>query len=197
MPMPRKEDPIRNCQHCGQLMQRKIYNGRLEDRAVLLRRKYCNQACMAMAFIHQEPSQYTLYTRLRKKLQKSHCEICGSSMNLCNHHRDGNWKNNDPSNFRTLCNSCHTKLHHQQGDLLQKKEKPPCYVCGRQSYRLGLCNTCRTRQRRNGNPYLVRRWNGSSWQVCVAPSGRSGLLSLESPQECQTVSPDCEHSETQ
>lgn len=42
--------------------------------------------------------------------KKSRCENCGSTKNLMVHHKDGNRKNNKPSNLKTLCWSCHEKL---------------------------------------------------------------------------------------
>ncbi len=41
--------------------------------------------------------------------KKSRCERCGSTKNLMVHHKDGNRKNNKPSNLETLCWSCHEK----------------------------------------------------------------------------------------
>ena len=42
--------------------------------------------------------------------KKSKCETCGSTKNLMVHHKDGNRKNNSPSNHKTLCWSCHEKI---------------------------------------------------------------------------------------
>ena len=111
-----------------------------------------------------------------RKMRKEFCEICGNTKMLCAHHIDGNWTNNNPSNIQTLCNSCHTTLHHQQGDLGQKQSKPPCLVCGKPSYRLTekLCNTHRTRLRRYGSPLLVRKQIGASWRLVWDRSGLSG-----------------------
>lgn len=39
--------------------------------------------------------------------KKSKCQRCGSTKNLMVHHKDGNRKNNKPSNLETLCWSCH------------------------------------------------------------------------------------------
>lgn len=173
MAHPRKADPGKYCQHCGTRLERKRFNGTLEDMNRFLLRKYCDQTCMALHYMHNNPSKEAVYKRL-EKIQKSRCEICGTTENLCNHHRDRNWRNNDPSNFQTLCNSCHTSLHHARGDILKKKENLPCYVCGKPSYRSGLCNTCRTRQRRHGSPYLKRIRIGASWQVVMDASGLNG-----------------------
>ena len=39
------------CEYCGKKLERKRYNGRLEDFGVFNRRKYCNKDCMRKAFI--------------------------------------------------------------------------------------------------------------------------------------------------
>lgn len=40
------------------------------------------------------------------------CETCGSKKYLDIHHDDENRSNNEPSNLKTLCRSCHITLHH-------------------------------------------------------------------------------------
>jgi len=46
------------------------------------------------------------------------CEICGTTDGrLCVHHIDKNHKHNYNTNLMILCNSCHTKLHMQNGDI--------------------------------------------------------------------------------
>ena len=42
--------------------------------------------------------------------KKSKCQSCGSTKNLMVHHKDGNRKNNDASNLKTLCWSCHENI---------------------------------------------------------------------------------------
>jgi 5-methylcytosine-specific restriction endonuclease McrA len=42
--------------------------------------------------------------------KKGKCQSCGSTKNLMVHHKDGNRKNNDASNLKTLCWSCHEKI---------------------------------------------------------------------------------------
>jgi hypothetical protein len=39
------------------------------------------------------------------------CNRCGSTVNLCVHHKDRNRENNDPSNLERICRSCHFKEH--------------------------------------------------------------------------------------
>lgn len=45
----------------------------------------------------------------------SSCQKCGSTKNLMVHHKDGNRKNNKPSNLITLCWSCHEKITVRKG----------------------------------------------------------------------------------
>lgn len=123
-----------------------------------------------------------------RKMREESCENCGITETLCAHHKDRDWTNNAPSNIQTLCNSCHTSLHHAAGEIMPKTEKPPCMVCGKVSYRLSqrLCNTHRTRLRRYGNPLLTRKQIGSSWQLFMDVSG----LSHQKCQELQAAFPD-------
>lgn len=46
-----------------------------------------------------------------RRYRKDKCERCGSTLNLCVHHRDRNRFNNVPENLETLCKSCHQKEH--------------------------------------------------------------------------------------
>ena len=108
-----------------------------------------------------------------RKMRQLCCENCKSTDTLCAHHKNGDWTDNSLSNIQTLCSSCHTTLHHQQGDIMPKKIRPPCF-CGKPSYRSGLCNTHRTRKRRYGNPCLKRVKTGASWELVQDYSGANG-----------------------
>lgn len=55
------------------------------------------------------------------------CTQCGSQEKLIVHHKDWIRTNNDPSNLKTLCRSCHAKEH---GDSTDLKETKLCVVCG-------------------------------------------------------------------
>lgn len=46
-----------------------------------------------------------------KDMKYKVCEHCGSSHNVHLHHVDGNWKNNDISNFQFLCREHHLQAH--------------------------------------------------------------------------------------
>ena len=167
MPQHIKPTPIKHCVQCGAKMERKRSNGRLEDLAIFNRRKYCDRACMAAAFVIKEPTQTTLMERARA-FRGTCCEFCGTTERLQVHHDDRDRSNNSPSNLKTLCASCHMRLHHRRGDIIEFKPKPPCTVCGKPSYRSGLCSTCRTRQSRYGSPYLKAIRTGASWTVVSA-----------------------------
>lgn len=160
----------KHCQACKALLIRKRFaSGTLEDNGCFARRKFCDRSCMAKAMIKEFPTRSAIGKRLASQ-KKACCEHCGASANLATHHKDRNWRNNDSSNLMTLCGSCHTSLHHSQGDISPKKLRVPCIICGRQSYRLGLCCTHLTRFKRHGNPCLVKRRIGASWRL-VEDSG--------------------------
>jgi hypothetical protein len=112
MGRPRVQEPEKHCAECGELMTRKTFNGRLEDLGVFNRRKYCNQTCMANAFVSDAPCEGTLHQRARK-LRGTFCEFCGAMTRLQAHHKDWNVQNNSPENIQTLCISCHASYHHR------------------------------------------------------------------------------------
>jgi len=108
MSVPQKPDPVKFCEICGVKLERKRYNGRLEDRGVFLRRRRCSQAC---ANSRPEPTSADTYHWRARKYRKDACEQCGSPEKLHVHHKDRDRTNNDPVNLATLCDSCHLKLH--------------------------------------------------------------------------------------
>lgn len=44
------------------------------------------------------------------------CEVCGSTENICIHHRDKNRENNSRENLMVVCKRCHTGAHATEGD---------------------------------------------------------------------------------
>lgn len=160
MPMPRKVDLTRICNHCGTILTRRRFNGRLEDRGVFLRRVYCDRSCMAAAFLTDDPSS----TYMARFLKES-CETCGATRRLGVHHLDEDRTNNSPANLQTLCPACHTRLHWATGKQPWRRHPPICTVCGEPAKRLGLCETHRSRLLRHGSPYLVKRKIGHTWQL--------------------------------
>jgi hypothetical protein len=132
MPPP-KPDPIKFCEVCGVQLERKRYNGRLEDRGVFLRRRRCGQSCANTKLTDLTPDGYRWRAR---KHRKDACESCGATANLHVHHDDRNPANNDPANLRTLCHSCHLRLHWREDreKRLAAMKRPPippviCAVC--------------------------------------------------------------------
>ena len=108
----RKRDPKKFCAQCGQRMKRKRFNGTLEDRHVFLRRRFCDQTCMGLAFVKPTPSKSALLKRV-EKYRGTSCESCGVTTNLHAHHIDANHLNDSPENIQTLCGSCHSTHHHR------------------------------------------------------------------------------------
>ena len=112
------------CEYCGKQLERKRFNGRLEDFTVFKNRKYCNRECMKRAFLKIGENKQTYsnaHTTARKIndliLHKEVCEICGSDTNLDIHHIDGNWQNNNLDNLMCLCRSCHTKYERNKDKI--------------------------------------------------------------------------------
>lgn len=105
------------CEYCGNKLERKRFNDRLEDFIVFSNRKYCNRECMRKYWVkigdNHNQSYSNAHTTARKIneliLHKEVCELCGSDTNLDIHHIDGNWQNNNLDNLMCLCRSCHTK----------------------------------------------------------------------------------------
>lgn len=50
-------------------------------------------------------------TIYRTLVEKDACNRCGTTENLCVHHRDDNHLNNAPDNLEVLCMSCHSSHH--------------------------------------------------------------------------------------
>ena len=108
MSVPQKDDPIKFCRVCGAQLHRKRFDsGRLEDRSVFLRRQACSQSCANSRGV---VSKDALHWRARKH-RKAACEDCGVQTALHVHHIDKDVTNNDPTNLRTLCASCHLTMH--------------------------------------------------------------------------------------
>lgn len=160
MPMPRKEDPKKNCEYCEKSLQRKVFNGgRLEDRGIFLQRKYCDRLCMGLGMTHVNPSRWAIAKRIQK-YKKDYCEKCGAKVQdigphqIHIHHRDQNWMNNNQANLETLCGSCHLKWHWQNGKSV--RPSPPCKICGKSSdhSRNRMCQKHYQRWKKYGDPLL-------------------------------------------
>ena len=97
---------------------------------------------------------------IRLRWQKPACEQCGSTSRLGLHHVDRNRTNNSPRNLRTLCPTCHTRLHWQEDKTAWRRHPASCTVCGKPAQRLGFCATHLTRFKRHGSPYLIKKQSG-------------------------------------
>ncbi len=160
--MPKKDDPEKFCAACDKPLVRKRIGGRLEDRAVFLRRKYCNRSCMARGQRKAKVQPETLHWRARR-FRADKCETCGATENLALHHKDGNPNNNRKSNRMTLCGSCHTQWHWDHGRTINKPKRF-CKVCGMPARKSKWCQKHYQRFRKYGSPYLTKIKVGASYQ---------------------------------
>ena len=156
MGRPRLSDPVKHCAQCGARMERKRFNGTLEARSNFRARKFCDQECMALNMVKDAPTLGALRQRARQ-YRKSTCERCGSAENLHVHHVDTNPANNDPQNLKTLCGSCHLKLHWRELGRTAGREKPSCKICGEPAKGHGLCLKHYQRFKKHGDPLLTKR----------------------------------------
>ncbi|NCC47173.1 MAG: HNH endonuclease [Bacteroidia bacterium] len=109
-----KKTESKICPKCGKEFHRRRFGERLEDFTRWNQRIYCSKQC---SYIRPPLSNKTSYHRLARTFLSQSCQNCGSMENLDVHHKDRNYKNNDPDNLQTLCHSCHMKYHWQQGHL--------------------------------------------------------------------------------
>lgn len=116
MPMPRRKMPQKFCEHCEAPLQRKRFNGRLEDPSVYLRRRFCGRSCAHVGMRKSSPSLAALRKR-SERFRGNACETCGTELNLQVHHKNLDPADNKPENIQTLCASCHTRWHWQHGKL--------------------------------------------------------------------------------
>lgn len=107
------------CPVCGKHFKRKRFGKRLEDYTRFQSRIYCSKSCSAHRRKEDPQRSRGVFHRLAREHLKECCDICGSTEHLQIHHLDRNIKNNSPSNLRTLCQSCHMKLHWQLRRLLK------------------------------------------------------------------------------
>jgi len=106
--MQRVAEQSKPCERCGTAMQRKRFNGVLEDLGAYRRRKFCSLSCANK----RDDLGYDSFSLRARMHLKTSCEACGSGYMLAAHHKDKNRENNTPENIQTLCVRCHAKLHH-------------------------------------------------------------------------------------
>lgn len=107
MTMPPKADPVKHCEFCGERLHRKRFSGRLEDRNVFLRRRFCDRRCGSSK---KEVGKSAHHWRAQRYREDA-CKECQSTEDLHVHHADGDYRNDAPENLVTLCASCHLELH--------------------------------------------------------------------------------------
>ena len=153
---PRKDikELDKYCKYCGNKLERKRFNGRLEDFKVFSNRQYCNRECMKKDYLKigkHNQSYSNAHATARKIneliLHKDVCEICGSKTNLDIHHIDGDWQNNNVDNLICLCRSCHMKEHSPKGI---------CTICGKPQKGYGYCNKHYIRFKKYGDPLYTK-----------------------------------------
>jgi len=188
MGRPRMEDPLQFCKACGAQMHRQRFpNGALEDLTQFRKRVFCNQACMA-AWMMKPVELLTVETsRIRaRKNRKPACETCGRTRRLVVHHMDENPFNNELSNLKTLCITCHNRWHWEHGKQ-NSRRAAPCLVCSKPSRRHRYCEKHAERFRKYGDPLLTKRGNslGSFFvrEVSDGISLRSSFLPKSNPVE--------------
>ena len=120
--MGRHQLPVemKSCESCGSPLDRKRYNGRLEDRAVYQRRRFCDLTCNGLAQRKDAPTLAALRKR-SEAFRGPVCERCKTTEALQVHHVDSNPANDDPKNLMTLCAPCHTRWHWEHGKTIQRK----------------------------------------------------------------------------
>lgn len=139
MAQARKEDPIKYCKYCNELLTRKRYgSGRLEDFWSFNRRLYCNKEYERKDKINTSynnsnwfNSHVTSRNISKLFMDVKCCEICGKEGKLDMHHKDGDYQNNNIDNLQALCRSCHNKIH---------RPAKQCIVCGDKHKGLGYCS---------------------------------------------------------
>ena len=109
MPMQPKPTPEKRCLMCGCRLQRKRFNGRLEDLQAFTKRQFCSLSC-ANSRTKGGLSRKAFHAQARKHMKPA-CECCGATKYRHVHHVDEDWTNNAPSNLQTLCVFCHQFWH--------------------------------------------------------------------------------------
>lgn len=183
-----------HCKHCKKVLTRKRFNGRLEDLTVFKRRIYCNQSCMArgMAGVIKVMSDKNSRRQSAKTVATA-CNLCGATSNLQVHHQDENPQNNEPSNLRTLCPSCHRRCHSPNFTETGEQRKL-CEFCSAPSIKRGWCFTHISRFKRFGHPLGKKRKTASGW-VLMLHDGQKWLpFPLNTAQK--TASADSGPTET-
>ena len=146
---------------CGKKMERKLYGDRYEDMNVFLKRKYCSLQCAGKGNTKNRPTKSAIGKRLIP-LREEKCNACGKTSELGIHHIDGDRYNNTTENLMTLCVTCHTKWHWENGKTMPKRQSD-CKICGAPARKLDMCQKHYQRYRKYGDPYLTKKKISSSY----------------------------------
>ena len=123
--MPRLiQTPPKLCEFCGNVYERRYINGRLEDRGVFLKRKFCCLSCSVSAQHATPPPTEAAARKRTKRFIGVRCDSCGHDAGLCMHHVNGNPMDNTAQNLQTLCTYCHSVWHATLKRLNMRPLKP-------------------------------------------------------------------------
>lgn len=109
MGRPAKPTEDKRCSMCGCRLQRRRFDGRLEDYGTFKKRRFCSLSC-ANSRTKGGKSRKAYHNRARK-LRAASCECCGTDKRLQVHHVNEDWTDNGPQNLQTLCVFCHQFWH--------------------------------------------------------------------------------------
>ncbi len=156
------------CKNCGKpLEQKRFSSGVLESPSMMAKRKFCDRSCMAASMEGAIKVMNPHNSRRQSaKGAKGKCEICAVTARLQVHHQDQNPLNNEASNLRTLCASCHRRCH-SPNFTATGEQRRPCKHCEMPSVKLGMCETHLSRFRRYGNPLAKKRKTASGWVLML------------------------------
>ncbi len=198
MPYPMRPTPLKYCRHCGKQLERKRYNGTMEDLGAFNQRKFCDAKCMGAAKINPNASVRVIRARARK-YRRDVCQKCGATVGLQIHHLDLNPTNNAVLNLMTLCASCHTKWHWEHGKKPSKRQSV-CLHCDQPARRWDMCQKHYQRFVKYGSPYLTKIRHGLQYVLVDESPGHLGqenhnsVLSRRAPSRQATARPNAPQS---
>lgn len=156
-----KPTPEKFCSFCGAKLERKRYDGVLEDLTSFMKRKYCDRECMKRGHVKKGKNNQkysTAHSSARNInkyfIQQTECQTCGSMAKLDVHHKDYDYTNNEIDNLVVLCRSCHTKLHREKF----------CVICGKKHKGLGFCDKHYQRYKKYGDPHYIKK--AATCKIC-------------------------------
>ena len=83
------------------------------------RGRFCSRECYVKFCVKEKNHAFKhghgWFKKMSRKTRSNFCQICEKECKTDIHHIDGNERNNEESNFITLCRSCHMRVHHLSG----------------------------------------------------------------------------------